>query len=428
MALELVAGNSPLLFNHSIYPNIQDSAKTISSARAARLLLVRQSYSIGFGKSQPFYFVDGHLTRGFTVLVTGNTLFETLALNLMPYNEQRPLEYTGEDLPTWEQSSSAIPERQGTVPRGYLDYLSWQSRRIHLIPSEDGSLVERCQLRQNLVLAAGVLDPFKSYKRDEERGFVPRGFQPEKAIWRDSHALFEGRDPKTERPEVFRWLARLEELRRQGRIDTQEQYNFSVFGFSTEERQAANIILWRHERLPLPLRYLEDPDLLGKWQDALAQAEQVNGVLVGAVSTLALLLLVPNADDKDKLSKARKDNRKYFDNLLKHLAPSRQYWSQLEPHALRLLAVLVNDRSKDDEGDWVYGKTSLPAWANTVRQAARDAFMEIISSFDTSARGLKAVARAEREFERRLSSIIRPYNRGVNAELEGATVTKGVKP
>jgi CRISPR system Cascade subunit CasA len=422
LALELVAGNSPLIFNHSIYHNVQGSARTIPPARAAHLLLVRQGYSIGFGKSQPFYFVDGHLTRGFTVLVTGDTLFETLALNLMPYNEQRPLEHNGEDSPAWEQDSPAIPERQGTVPRGYLDYLTWQSRRIHLIPNGDGTLVERCQIRQNLVLAEGVLDPFKSYKRDETRGFISRGLQSERAIWRDSHALFEGSDPKADQPEVFRWLARVEDLRRLGRIDAQEQYNFGVFGFNTEERQPANIILWRHERLPLPLRYLQAPDLLGRLKDALAQAEQVNGALIGAIGTLAALLLKPDANDEEKLAKAKKDKRKYLDNLIRGLAPARRYWSQLEPHALRLLVALADDRTEDEEGDWVYGRTALPEWTHKVQRAARDAFRETTASLDTSARALRAVARAEREFERRLRGIIGERDRVAGARQEGETV------
>ena len=425
LALELVAGNSPLLFNHSIYHSTWDSARTISPARAAHLLLVRQAYSIGFGKSQPFYFVDGHLTRGLTVLVTGNTLFETLALNLMPYNEQRPMEQNGEDLPTWEQDVLTTPERQGTVPRGYLDYLTWQSRRIHLLPNENGSLVTGCQIRQNLVLASGVLDPFKSYRRDEERGFVARGLQPEKAIWRDSHALFQGSDPKTERPEVFRWLARVEELRRQRKIEAREQYHFSVFGFSTEDRQAANIILWRHERLPLPLRYLEDPDLLGRLEEALMQAEQVNRVLTDAIAIVALMLLKPDADDEDKSAKAKKDKRKYLDNLVKSMAPSRRYWSQLEPHALRLLVTLADDRVKDEEDEWVYGERALPTWTSEVRRAARQAFSETTNSLDMSARGLKAVARAEREFERRLSGIIAGRDGFAGTEVEGTAMTGG---
>jgi hypothetical protein len=86
------------------------------------------------------------------------------------------------------------------------------------------------------------------------------------------------------------------------------------------------------------------------------------------------------------------------------------------------------DRARDEGGDWVYGQTALPAWAKVVQQAARRAFRETTGSLDTSARGLKAVARAEREFERRLGGIIGEHGQGAslamttdNAESEVGT-------
>jgi CRISPR system Cascade subunit CasA len=408
LALELVAGNSPLLFDHRIYHNAPGSARTTSPAQAARLLLVRQGYSIGFGKSKPFYFVDGHLTRGYTVLATGATLFETLVLNLMPYNEERPIAQTGigKDLPHWEQETPAVPERAGTMPLGYLDYLTWQSRRIHLIPNAEGTQVIGCQLRQNLVLTADVIDPFKSYRLDEKRGRWPRSLQPQRAIWRDSHSLLaESEADPDAQPRVFRWLGVIGSLREQGKILARERYAFSVFGLATEEGQAANLILWRQERLPLPLDYLSQPDLLAKLDVALQVTEAVAGVIRQAVNHVARLLLAPECDRPD----ARQPDREAVDALARSFEAEQRYWAGLDVPMRQLLVSLATDRQWEDGDQWVYGEVALPGWVREVRAVASRVFEAIMRSLDTSARSLKAVASASGDFHRRLGVVAKEF-------------------
>jgi hypothetical protein len=68
-----------------------------------------------------------------------------------------------------------------TVPLGYLDYLTWQSRRIHLYPEGNPPVVRRCQIQQNLK-STEVLDPFKCFVRSKEGGFRPLSLRPEKAL------------------------------------------------------------------------------------------------------------------------------------------------------------------------------------------------------------------------------------------------------
>lgn len=406
LAPELGYGNSSSLFDHRVHRRVPDSARTVTPARAAHLLLVRQGYSIGFGKSQPFYFQDGPLTRGFTILAQGYTLFETLMLNLLGYDDERPIPHLGDDLPQWEQEAPALPDREGTPPRGYLDYLTWQSRRIELLPNEDGTRVVECKVRQNLLLGGDVRDPFKSYRRDEERGRVPRGLRPERAVWRDSHALFADRDAQTERPEVFRWLARVSEAARQGRISARGRYAFSVCGFTTEEGQAANIVLWRQDRLPLPLRYLEERALWERLDEALDTAERVGRALHATSETLAALVFVPDADkEPDGVVKVKRDKntKKRIASLVASWSPLRRYWAQLEPPFLRLLVALPDDRVPEEEEDgWQYGLETLPAWKGEVGRAVWQAFGEMAAGLDMSGRALKAIARAEGELRGRL--------------------------
>src|SRR5205823_1725674 len=135
---------------------------------------------------------DAPLVRGFTVLALGANLFETLALNLIVYNEETPIPFQGTDIPAWERDADEPPRKEGTPVRGYLDYLTWQSRRIHLISASGSDAIVGCQVLQNHRLPPSPpLDPFKAYRVSKEQGYVPRGIDAERALWRDSHALFQ---------------------------------------------------------------------------------------------------------------------------------------------------------------------------------------------------------------------------------------------
>ena len=205
---EMAAGNNTTLFDHSF----EAEPPALPAARAARGLVARQAYSVGFGKSSPFYFSDSPLLRGFTVLVSGETLFQTLALNLVRYDEEHPIARARgrEDLPAWEQDRPAAPRKEGSRPAGYLDYLTWQSRRIHLYPEEDGAFVRFCQLQQNLKLSEDApRDPFKCYRKEEKRGWVALSLREERALWRDSHSLMELSTESHSRPAVFDWVAQI---------------------------------------------------------------------------------------------------------------------------------------------------------------------------------------------------------------------------
>ena len=143
---EAASGNNPTLFDHST----DDTSISATPAEAACYLIARQAYSIGFGKSSPFYFSDSALVRGMTIKMVGENLFETLMLNLVRYKGDEPIPRTGDDAPEWEREEAREPDRQGTIPAGYVDYLTWPSRRIHLIPKGSPPAVIECQVQQNL--------------------------------------------------------------------------------------------------------------------------------------------------------------------------------------------------------------------------------------------------------------------------------------
>lgn len=394
LALEAAAGNNTTLFDH----NSSVRPATFSPAQAARYILARQGFSIGFGKSHPIYFQDSPLIRGHSVFIIGNNLWESLALNLIQYNRERPIPQSGPDLPAWELESFPEPDAAGNSVQGYLSYLTWQSRRIHLIPEKEPPVVRYCQIQQNLKLPdPHPLDPFKSYRRDEKQGWLARGLIPERAAWRDSHTLFQVADQSLHRPGVFNWAGRIEMLRRAGEIKAQKNYRFTVTGLTMEVGKAANLLLWRQERLPLPLAYLDDKDLLDKLRTALDLAEKSYETLTWNLKRVASLVLFPE-------SEVRPRDRGVVD-LLKAWALGRLYWSKLEAPFRQLLAELPDDQENGGDGAIIYGNRKIPDWSRTVSQAASETFREVAAGLERSVRSLKAVARVEGPFRSHLYNL-----------------------
>jgi CRISPR system Cascade subunit CasA len=391
LAHEAATGNNATLFDH----RFNDAPRAVSPAEAARYLIARQTFSVGGGVSQPFNLSHAPLASGFTVLAQGNDLFETLALNLMMYTSERPIvgRSDADDTPIWEQSKPEDPNEKGTRPRGYVDYLTWQSRRIYLEPEGEPAMVRRCQLQQKLKLSDQpfLFDPFKCYdfERDDkgnDKAAKAFGLRPSKAVWRDSHALFQQiKDERkgVRRPEVFNHLAMIELARQNREVEADPAYAFTVYGFATEPGKAANVIHWARERLPLPLSYLTDGALVEALADALKLAEGVAENLTDSVKTLARAL-VGNQDAGE---------------LARSFGAESLYWSRLETPFKRLLVALPN-QNREDEYEW----------ARMVERAAWNALNQITAGLGGSARDFKAAAAAETAFNQSLGKTRKKFS------------------
>lgn len=409
LAQEAAVGNNATLFDH----RADQVPAGVPASEAARHLVACQAYSIGFGKSFPFPLSDSSLIRGYSVLACGSTLFGTLALNLMPYNMHQPIPWlSGDDAPCWEQAVLAEPDKNGTPPRGYADYLTWQSRQVHLISDAGGNTVTRCQLRQNLKLAGKSYDPFKCYVRDNQAGWRARSFRPERALWRDSHLLFDatsGGSAASSRPELLNWLAQVEEVDQVSSTAISTP-TLRAFGLSTDRGKSASVVLWRREELPLPLELLANDVAEQVLRDALALAEDANACLERTAWLLAKLLLAAGSDDP---AQRQPDSDAGVKPLARAFSVSRRYWPSLEAPFHELMIRLPVDRTVLPDGDQVeravYGLGELPIWGQTVQRVARTAFLEMTSSLGTSARTLKAVAMAERELRVSLHDLMHVF-------------------
>lgn len=406
LAQEMAGGNNATLFDH----NSEILGKSFSPAETARYLIATQAYSLGGGNSYPFNFSQANLSKGITFLAMGENLFETLALNLVPYNQERPFPHSDEtdDLPIWEQDELEEPKAKGTYTKGYLDYLTWQSRKIKL-EDFDGVKISSCRIQQNLVLSSNhsTLDPLKCFVVDKTEGITPLKFNFEKSLWRDSHSLFQNLQIESKEKRslaLMSFLGRIEKARTLGEIDAKSQYTLIALGLVTKDK-AANVVSWSNERLPLPMLYSTDEgkDLVNQLKDALKLADDFgNKVLFASVRHLAKFLLAPLSDN----SKAQQPDKEAVGRLTKTFGVDGIYWARLNQSFNKLLVDLPKDFAEAAiDKDATQQNKALKTWAETLDKTVKIAFNSAVNSLSNSARELKAVAEAEKNFDDNLRNL-----------------------
>jgi len=377
MAHHLASGNNPTLFDH----HTDSDEVCLTPAQAARLIIAIQCFGLAglTGLSQKF--TDGTCARGIVFIVRGKTLFETLSMNLVRYTEDRPLPGGPKDRPVWEMEDPFTPDR--SVPFGYLDYLTWQNRRILLLPEdqEGKTVVSKMTMAPALRLDGSVLDPMTHYRRDEQRGALPLSFREGRALWRDSAALFQLRDASQQVPAVFLGLA---ELVADGYLPGVLSQEYMALGMSKKQ---AKVFFARHEEMPLPLAFLEDESLAESLRDALKVAEDVGQALHSACSALAQWIVSP-ADR----AQAQRDDTKL---VAARLDAENRYWSRLEVPFHGFIRDLLDDRQR-----------ALAQWVDRLQRTARDAFNEAAEGITDPTRGLKAVTLARGTLERKMAQAI----------------------
>ena len=383
---DIASGTNATLFNHST----DENNIVLSSAKAARTLLVMQTMSIagGWGMA-PKESSDAPWGRGVIFLVEGENLFRILILNLLRYPDDAIMRSGDDDAPVWEMKDPFKPKRD--QPLGYLDYLTWQNRRVSLIPEgdENNPVIREMVISQGLKLDPATLDPMKHYRIDEKRGYLVHRFSEEKSLWRDSSALFKVHNPKTARPpHNFSWLANLS---LNEKIDKHNIYRFMALGMSNDQ---AKIDFYRHENFPMPLDYLQQDILIEKLSDALAFAENVGRSLKFAGKVMAFMMTSKTSGEQ-LISKIPKGHPAHA--LYEHWGTDRLFWSKLETPFNEFLQILPNDPSATDR------------WKETLKQTAWDSLAGAERMAGESTTALKASVKARGtlayEFKKLFSEI-----------------------
>jgi CRISPR system Cascade subunit CasA len=379
--MHLASGNNATLFDHSL----DGMPGWYSPAEAAQLLITWQGFSLGGMSSASIskdkYYKDSPFARGVLFLNRGQTLFHSLMLNLTSADYD-PLRPQSDDQPTWEVNDPFQDDRFD--PSGILDFLTWQSRRILLIPEENNGEVG---VRSIFIAPGhGLVETFSNpyYQNrlqitDGKQSIKPMRFQQGRALWRDSAAILYVKGWNMESPLPVTWAAAL-----QGdEILQTDSIQMDLIGMCTQPGQK-RVYFYAHETFLAPLAYLEDDTLWQMLEQGLRWAEGVRSNLYLAVRELARYFIVP-MHDLDNISTP---DRKDTNSLIEHWNAEHHYWGLLEPAFYEYIVSLPHDANAQER------------WQSAIQQSARTALNLTSDQVGTTPAGLKARAKAEQTLNR----------------------------
>ena len=389
LLIHLASGNNATLFDHSL-----DSLPNwYSPAEAAQLLIALQAFSLGGMSSASIskdkYYKDSPFARGVLFLNKGQTLFQTLMLNLTPVDHD-PIKSKDEDQPAWEVADSFQIDRFD--PAGMLDFLTWQSRRMLLIPEEnEGEIsVRSLFIAPGHGLVATFSNPFY-HNRIQQTGskqtIRPMRFQQGRSLWRDSAAILNVKSQNTEAPLPVQWSATLQS----DQILDTTSIQLDLIGMCTQPGQK-KVFFYAYETFSAPSAYLENDELRYQLEKGLEWAEQVRSNLYIAVRDLARFYVVPTHDRENVRTPSRDDT----DPLIHHWNAEHHYWGLLEPAFYDYLITLPETEDAHDR------------WQKAIRKAASAALRIIADQVGTTPAGLKARAKAESSLKRLMYRTFNP--------------------
>ncbi len=394
------------LFNHSE----TETKEFLLPAEAARTLITAQNFSL-CGTSGAFFpqksprekkiqsmFVDGSIVRAINFLILGDSLFETLMLNLIQYPDEQVVAHFDDDAPTWEQEDPSSPDRKPLL--GYLDYLTWQNRRILLRPEMDPihNLVVR-QMRWEPAnrIGATLLDPMQHHIKNIKEGYKLLYFDKDKGMWRDSAALFSlHHSSENNPPATFRWLY---ELTRPdtGYLEKQRLYRCLALGMSSKPGQAT-VYFYREESIPLPLDYFQEPELVEKLRYALDRTEEVFRNLRFAAQVMGMHLYT-KTDIKNEIKTwqtLKQITKNTINNWVAFTGAERHYWTSLEVPFQSFMVNLAAEEERDPV---------LLVWLERLKTTALDAFDRAAGYAGSDGRSFKAVVRGRSYLNYRLNQL-----------------------
>lgn len=294
-------------------------AGTLTFDEAARYLLVAQGYDtsgiktpvvgnthVNKGKVYPPKNLPGTGWCGGIggTVVEGESLFETLMLNWVLFDDRSShiglLGIDGDSAP-WERDDIG-PDMVVGEPSGPIQMLTWQSRRIRLIPDEGGACVA------GVVLCYGdavrpidkkdieMMTPWRKSEAQQKKWSLPyvpwmaRKHDPNKSIWRGLSSLIaygdaSGSGQPDMRPGVIRWVERLGlegaigidkplAIRAQG---MEYGTNDSVYADAVDDEVSLHALMLRH-----------DAEATVKTLEVIARTDKAVGSLIRFVQNVLM--------------------------------------------------------------------------------------------------------------------------------------------
>lgn len=372
-AREIIIEQSRYGAPRELFESRPSEGASISFAVAARWLVATQAFTTGgllsrdAANGDPTAAKAGPLCGLAVVTIKGSTLFETLLLNLVRYPDEQTFPSTEQDAPAWEQAPLNKFEKRPC--RGWLDWLTWQSRRMQLFANEAG--VDEFLLLNGRELLTATdeppTEPMSAYRyHDGLKKMLPIAFSRERALWRDSTALYQVAET-----EQFRAARVVADLTKRD-VNHEQELRLQVYG---QLPNKASVIFTRAETIPLPVKLLQDEKLVGILRDELARAETAQSALRGAL-TWAFQQILSLGD--------RKPDSKDVASLLESSRALSYYWAGVKPHFDTFIIDLVRTGGEAQ---------TLERFRSALAAEAEARFEQAVLNSATPTRAMKGLAR-----------------------------------
>jgi len=383
MMVERASGNNKTLFDHTT----DDTSVYLTPAEAAQVAITAQMFSLGglYKKNTNFFgyherWENAAMVDGIFIALTGNSLFETLMLNLLIYNDDQPIPNASEDCPVWERNDRgrAISKRgQAITPKGYLDYLTCKCRHLLLVPKQKDGAVVVGQVHA----APGEIFinfPHPSFmSKTGKKGTWHPPLDVDRLLWRDSTALFAFDTGNDNRPMAFRQVSNI----KKGVVSRPSRYVCMAIALAHKD---ANPLVWRKESLNVPVALLEDAEKTPLLIEGMKRAEEVEKILRTSVETFLKAYMQSAYPNKPREAKKK----------IESTGAMRVFWDRLERHFHEFLTEI-------EQGD-----KSLYAWYANIASTARLALESCVRQrYADSARSLKAWTAAGDGLNRSLKAL-----------------------
>lgn len=377
LAVERNDNNNAVLFDHSL----SGKPGTADFATMARLLVATQMISVGAGNSATGYNVHSLIANTLVIIPEGNNLAETIVANAQLSSGEN-------DAPIWEQPvwlvqqiKSLNAEKYFKPVTGLAERLTWPTRAIKLLVNEDGATVSHIHFGVGIKPepANDNRDPWVGYRVAKDGTWTQQRLRPDRAIWRDLHALVvESERDEYEAAIVMQNLRTLAAEAEERPVPT----NWTVL-VGGQAADKAKIEGWAQERWRVPERVLHAPHLARIPRVAMLEAEEVRRELY----RIGFRLI------GDSVAPDRKLDASEQRALTEALPTEPAFWAALEPH----FTVFLNQLGLNEpDADVV----ALNTWRLALITALREARRVTHQALGRSAHEIRAWARTEPLFYR----------------------------
>ncbi|RMC47462.1 type I-E CRISPR-associated protein Cse1/CasA [Lactobacillus sp. ESL0230] len=366
------SNNSPALFS----PKAGEYKNEMPIDELVRWVITYQNYTGVTDKtkitaSEKFSVSPGWLYKLNPVLISGKSIFETLMLNLVLYNQGE--QKIALERPVWEFASAKayISERQtGNLPDNLAElYTSW-ARVLHFEWSEDG---------QPTIFSAGLpkidstnafIEPMTVWHQDDKTGkYRPAARSLKtlsKSMWRNfSNYVNVQTANDTQEPGVIKWLRLLKEnqLITRNRLLTLVSIDLIDDGNATSQSPTAEL----YDDMSIDIGVLFDTNNVYYWP---ARIEQVIDLTQKIGQDFWIF-----ARNLGKMRGFQKDGLTGFANQL-----SAQFYYGLNEPFKNWLASLTDEDERDPK---------IIAWQNQLRNYAFNAGQKVVDT--SSSRDIKGI-------------------------------------